>query len=67
MFIILGNILCYITFDLTGLLSQFILQFDFYYISIDLQFQANARYNLEAKENGNNLVISLAELSDEGS
>lgn len=37
-------------------------------ISVGDQILGNAdsRYNLEAKENGNNLVISLAELSDEG-
>ena len=33
---------------------------------IDFYLQTGARYNLEAKENGNNLVISLAELTDEG-
>ena len=31
-----------------------------------LAFQADSRYNLESKENGNNLVISLSELTDEG-
>jgi len=37
-------------------------------ISVGNQILGNAesRYNLEPKENGNNLVISLAELSDEG-
>jgi len=37
-------------------------------ISVGNQILGNAdsRYNLEPKENGNNLVISLAELTDEG-